>query len=453
MKPSLTEQLLLDLKKQSFTDADRDRAAIHLLDWLACCSLGRKSLAAEVYQAYLAEEYCQNQHPCNVIFAQKCYWQDALLINGALGNILEMDDIHRSSILHPGPVVIPAALVIAQKYDLPMKQLLNAIILGYEITIRLGEAIGRSHYQYFHNTATCASMGAALAVSYLLNLSTKQTLSALGNVGSRTGGLWQMRNEKVLTKQWHNSEAARAGTMSAILASKGLTGPKYILEGAQGIFKALSNDAMPENFLKSAENWRIFDCSFKPWPACRHVHAAIDVVLTALKKVPQTITVNDIETVVIYTYNDALIFCDKATPETELQAKFSIQHAVAAVLMWGSPKLEHYHQDKLGALKLARAKIKLLESSTLENNYPAHYGAMCEITLDSGEIITEKITDTLGDPERPLSLAQIKDKAKMLMHAAGLSSTKINKIIGMEWAQAKSLQALNALIVSEHAKK
>ncbi|SEK81358.1 2-methylcitrate dehydratase PrpD [Colwellia chukchiensis] len=449
MEPSLTKVLLTNLKNKAITDQDRKRASVHLLDWLACCSLGRLSAAGDVYQAYIDDEADQSEQPCNVVFGDKCYWQDALLMNSALGNVLEMDDIHRSSILHPGPVVIPAALAIAQKHGLPMRNLLNAIVLGYEITIRLGKAIGRSHYQYFHNTATCAAMGASLAVSHLLSLTIEQTLAALGNVGSRTSGLWQMRNEQVLTKQWHNSDAAKTGTMAAILASKGLTGPEYILEGPQGIFKALSDDAMPEKFIKAYDTWRIFDCSFKPWPACRHAHSAIDVVLTALNNIPRAITVNDVQSVAIFTYQDALVFCDKPTPETELQAKFSIQHAVAAVLTWGQPQLTHYYLEQLHELAHTRSIIKVFESPELEGNYPAHYGARCEITLHSGEVITEEIIDTLGDPERPLSLEQIKAKASMLMTAAGLSPNRIDELINMTWANDTSLSLLNTLISAE----
>jgi len=449
MEPSLTKKLLIDLKNKPISDEDRSRASIHLLDWLACCSLGRQSIAGDVYQAYIDAEANDALQPCNIVFGQKCYWQDALLMNGALGNVLEMDDIHRSSILHPGPVVIPAALAIAQKYHLPTRNLLNAIVLGYEITIRLGESIGRSHYQYFHNTSTCAAMGASLAVSHLLGLSIEQALSALGNVGSRTGGLWQMRNEKVMTKQWHNSEAARSGAMSAILAKQGLTGPEYILEGPQGIFNALSQDANPDNFIKTSSQWRIFDCSFKPWPACRHAHGSIDVVLTALNNVDEKIGVNDIQSVVIQTYQDAILFCDNPAPVTQLQAKFSIQHAVAAVLTWGQPELEHYHEDKIDELANTRAIISVSKSEQIEDLYPAHYGAKCVITLKSGKVLTEQIRDTLGDPERPLSLSQIKEKARMLMSAAEINADIIEQIVSMSWADSDSLMSLNSLIIAK----
>jgi 2-methylcitrate dehydratase PrpD len=453
MEPSLTNRLILQLKSKEITDADRNRAAVHVLDWLGCCSLAKHSLVAKNYQAYIEDENSNNDTFTNSIFGDKCYWQDALLINGALGNVLEMDDIHRSSILHPGPVVIPAALVIAQKYHLPMRNFLNAVVLGYEITIRLGESIGRSHYKYFHNTATCAGFGAALAVSHLLELSVQKVVHALGNVGSKTSGLWQMRNESVQTKQWHNSEAARSGVMATILASKGVTGPEYILEGPQGVFNALSTDATPANFLKESPSWRIFDCSFKPWPACRHAHPAIDVVLEALSQSSIKVAPEDIKEVTIYTYQDALIFCDKPHPKTELQAKFSIQHAVASVLVFGEPKLEHYYQENLNELDDFRQLIVVKSNQEFEDRYPYHYGAQCEIILHNGQCLNSYNIDTLGDPERPLSIEQIKAKANMLMTAANIPVDKIQKLISMKWSQAKDLAELSQLITIENQSK
>lgn len=455
MEHSLTKNLVTQLKNKAITDADRHRAALHVIDWLGCCSLAKKSSVAAVYQAYVDSELAVsasdnavlgNKNDTHVIFGNRCYWQDALMINGALGNVLEMDDIHRSSILHPGPVVIPAVLTIAQKHKLPMRNFLNAIVLGYEITIRLGEAIGRSHYQYFHNTATCAAFGAALAVSHLLNLSIEQAVSALGNVGSRTGGLWQMRNEKVLTKQWHNAEATKSGVMAAVLAKQGLSGPEYILEGPQGVFNALSQDANPDKFIAHSDTWRLYDCSFKPWPACRHAHPAIDTTLAVMNKVAKPLAIDDISKVTIYTYADAALFCDRLTPETELQAKFSIQHAVAAVICWGEPKLSHYHVESFDVLKSIRAKVTVVVQAEIEQKYPKHYGAKCEITLKSGETVSVEQTDTLGDPERPLSTEQIKAKASMLMTAAEIEPDNIADILAMKWADDDDLSQLNELI-------
>ncbi len=450
MKLSLTHKLLIDIEQSAITERDLKRAGQHVLDWIACSGLGRLSPAGDSYAALLAlngQSNSNNELPCTAIGEGKANWQDAIQYNGALGNVLEMDDIHRSSILHPGPVVIPAALAIAEQFDCSIQDFLTAIIKGYELTIWLGKMIGRSHYKYFHNTATCGALGAALAASSLLKLDFKQTLWALGNAGSRTGGLWQMRNEKVLTKQWHNAESARSGAMAAVLASKGLSGPEFILEGPQGIFNAMSSDSAQDYFCRKNKcRWRMFECSFKPWPACRHAHPAMDSLITLWQE--NSLSVDQVNHIQVGVYQDAKVFCDNPTPETELQAKFSIQHALTAILLWGTPKLEHYQMSSVNderAIKM-RDKIQLIVLPSIEAEYPQHFGAQCTVTLTSGQEIMLALKDTLGDPERPLNDQKLKSKATMLLAKAGMSEENIQALCGFDWLANQSLTALTSLL-------
>lgn len=443
MELSLTRQLLIDIEQSRIVQADRERASLHVIDWIGCAALGAKSRAGKVYAAMLE---ASPMGSCTGILAVKSDWQNVVQYNSALGNVLEMDDIHRSSILHPGPVVIPAALAIAEYSECSAECFLDAIIKGYEVTIRIGQAIGRSHYQYFHNTSTCAAFGAAMAAAHILDLNLEQSLSALGNAGSRTGGFWQMRNESVMSKQWHNAEAARSGAMAAFMAEKGLTGPEFILEGPQGLFNATSQDAIPQLVVQQCENWQIYGVSFKPWPACRHAHPAIDVLqdLIAINSLePQKIT--EIE---LATYSDALLFCDKPNPTTELEAKFSVQHALAAVLCWGEPQLAHYQIDVLDHPDLVekRSMVTLIQNERLESNYPEHYGARCTVTLDSGESMSLEHLDTLGDPERPLSRARVTEKARLLMTEAGMKSVNIKSVLKGDWRDAENVRTLTGLL-------
>ena len=364
IKLSLSKQLLIDINQKPLEQADLVRAGEHVLDWLACASLGQLSEAGLAYQALLLLD---EGGKCTAIGGQQVNMQNAAQYNGALGNVLEMDDIHRSSILHPGPVVIPAALAAAEQNQCSLNEFLIAVIKGYEVTIRMGEAIGRSHYAYFHNTATCGAIGAAMAASSVFGLSQEQTLWALGNAGSTTGGLWQMRNEKVLTKQWHNAQACRSGVMAAFMAKHNLSGPEYIFEGPQGIFNALSKDASPAAFIKNHSTWRMYDCSFKPWPACRHAHGAMDVLLEILQQ--HSLQLDDIEHIDVGVYKDAQLFCDRLTPESSLEAKFSIQHALAAILLWGEPQLEHYLPSAIeqGQCRVLRQRINIKVDDTIES--------------------------------------------------------------------------------------
>lgn len=447
---SLTHKLLIDIEQSSIGANDLLRAGQHVVDWIACASLGAHSIAGESYRALLqldAVDRIDLANPCTLIDGKIGNWQDVIQHNGALGNVLEMDDIHRSSILHPGPVVIPAALAIAERFNCDSREFLSAVIKGYEVTIRIGEMIGRSHYQYFHNTATCGAFGAAMAASSLLKLDRQQTLWALGNAGSKTGGLWQMRNENVSTKQWHNAESARSGAVAAVLASKGLTGPEFILEGPQGVFKAMSLDAcFDDNTHSQASAWRMYDCSFKPWPACRHAHPAMDALLSILAK--NNVDITNIQQIRVGVYDDAKLFCDNVDPITDLQAKFSIQHALAAILRWGEPELAHYNESVFNdeAIKSLRKRIKIEKSASIEAKYPLHFGAQCQIDMDNGQQFSVVLEDTLGDPERPLSKAQLNAKAKMLLARSGWASPSIDALCEYDWAATQPISALTKLL-------
>ena len=443
IKLSLSKQLLIDIDQMPITQHDRARAGEHVLDWLACASLGKLSDAGRAYQGLLSLD---EGGKCTALGGQQTSMQNAAQHNGALGNVLEMDDIHRRSILHPGPVIIPAALAAAEQINCSLETFLSAIIKGYEVTIRMGEAIGRSHYRYFHNTSTCGTLGAAMATTSILGLSQQQTLWAMGNAGSTAGGLWQMRNEKVLTKQWHNAQACHSGLMAAFMAQQNLTGPEYILEGPQGIFNALSDDASPDVFVEKQSVWRMYDCSFKPWPACRHAHGAMDVLLEILQQ--NSIDIADIERIDVGVYQDAQLFCNRLTPETSLEAKFSIQHALAAILLWGEPKLEHYNQAAFEQAQCSalRQRINVQTDAHIESAYPQHFGARCKVLFKNGQTLVRSQQDTLGDPEKPLTPEQRHNKARMLLSHAGMSEENIAQLCAFDWLQAAPITTLSALL-------
>ncbi len=403
--------------------ATRQRASLHVLDWLACCAAAQNHALALT----LSERTCAA--PVGNVAAWSAGYRTpeaALLLNGALGNLQEMDDVHRGAILHPGPVVIPAALACCTAMTTG-KALLDAIVRGYEVMIRIGRAIGRSHYQYWHPTSTCGAFGAAAACASLLSLDPRQTAYALGSAGSRTGGLWQMRHEDVPSKSLHNAEAARAGWLAAELAARGVRGPLGILDGPQGLFAATSRDADPAQVLAEAADWLIHEVSFKPWPACRHVHPAIDALLALLPAAQAS----EVVLVELHTYREALEFCDLVHPLTELEARFSLQHALAAVLTYGRPRFEHYAARALSSAPVSalRARVTLAEDPIYTARFPHHFGARLKLTLANGECLQHSVTDAWGDPEWPLDESDLAAKSDSLMRWGGLGSARIGSLL------------------------
>ncbi|WP_397602671.1 MmgE/PrpD family protein [Sphingorhabdus sp.] len=391
---SLTEQLAKHLQRK-VDDATRGRARLHLLDWLGCVAGARGSKVASV----VARRELGAQ-------ARSAY----------LGNVLEMDDIHRSSILHPGAVIWSAVLIASDDDPADFNNFLDAAVRGYEATIAIGATFDKQHYAYYHNTSTAGKMGAAAAAASVYQLTRKQTVDALGNAGSSTGGLWQMRHEDTMTKQFHISQAAHTGHWPAWLAQGGMTGPRFILEGPQGVYAATCKKPKPMEFPK---RWRIWDVSFKPWGACRHAHPAIDGALEL-----QELLGNLDGEIVVETYADAIAFCDNPHPKTPHQAKFSLQHAVAIVATSGVPTLADFEPAAIKRLAKTRARVSVHECKDITARYPQHYGARVRCQQQAVELI-----DTLGDPERPMSEILIIDKARTLMAWGGLTEKQANKAV------------------------
>jgi 2-methylcitrate dehydratase PrpD len=388
---SLIEQLAQHLLRPVDVET-RARARLHLLDWLGCVAGARFSEVGKL------------DFP-NAI--------DNVLSKAAfLGNILEMDDVHRTALLHPGPVIWPSVLGGLNGED---DVWLDAAVRGYEAMIAVGSMFDAHHYAHFHPTATAGVFGAAAAAGSLLDCDGEQTASALALAGSVAGGVWQTRHEAVMAKQWHIAHAVITGGSAAFFARQGVTGPRYILEGPQGIFAATCRNPKP---LALGSGWRLGEVSFKPWAACRHTHPAIDAALEL--RACGTL----LAPVTIETYADALTFCDRPNPITVADAKFSLQHAVAVVIARGEPTPTDFEPDAIAALAGVRAQISVVEAPALTAAYPAHFGATIKTAHDN---VT--LSDARGDPERPLSREGIIAKAQQLMMLGGLTQTNADHAV------------------------
>ncbi|HEV7263877.1 MAG TPA: MmgE/PrpD family protein [Falsiroseomonas sp.] len=429
---SLTEGLVA-LLARPITDMDRRRAALHLVDWIGCATAGAASEVGGVFRSHAA---AQPGGAARVVLAGGVAARDAAFANGAFGNVLEMDDVHREAILHPGPIVIPAALALAAERMADGPALLDAILRGYEAEIRIGRAMGHAHYQRFHPTATMGPFGAAAACGTLLTLDTTRMVWALGNAGTQAGGVWQCRHEPVMTKQLHTARAAVMGLEAAQLAAAGLSGPRWILEGPQGLFAGVAPDAKPGRVLDEPDApWLAHATSFKPWPACRHAHPTIDAAL-ALR--PQ-LAGRKIVAVRVESYADALAFCNKAQPRTTIEAKFSLQHAAVVALLDGPPPLAAFDPPALARADLAalRARATLAEDAAATRAYPLHFGAAVSVQLSDGTTLREAVPDALGDPENPWAEEAILAKARMLMASAGVEAGRADAALAAALALAE----------------
>ena len=337
--------------------------------------------------------------------------RNAFLASG-LAHILEIDDLHKDSVTHPGAVVIPPAWYLARRLRASGREFLTAVLHGYEAITRVGMAVGPGHYKVWHNTSTCGPFGAAMAAATLLELDQEQTVWALGNAGTQSCGLWQFLPDNAMSKHLHTARAAEAGYIAAGLAARGFSGPDRILEGEQGFFRALCPDPIPSALLAEPQAlWQLRRTSMKPWPCCRHVHPAIDAAL----EVHGAIGGQSPAFVQVSTYQAALDVCDRPSPETFYAAKFSIQHCVNVALADGRVDFESFDDAQRSRLAASSRNTTLAVSPEFEEAYPGQWGAAVSATLASGEVASASREDCKGDPESALTAEEIVAKARMVI--------------------------------------
>ncbi|XWN30437.1 MAG: MmgE/PrpD family protein [Devosia sp.] len=424
-------------------EATRARTALHVVDWLGCAHAGAVEPAGMLLRA---DADMEAGGTATVIAGKRHGEPVAAFANGGLGNVLEMDDVHKEAILHPGPVTIAAALATAEASGASGARFLDAIVVGYEAVIRVGRSLGPAHYAKWHNTASAGPFGSAAACGHLLGLDEEAMMSALGNAGTQVSGPWQCRHEPVMTKQLHTARAAHAGLKAARLAALGFTGPEFILEGPQGLYAATAPDCLPDRVTASPDGpFLLTETSIKPWPACRHAHAAIDAALLIRARLDAPVS-----SITIRTYDDALAFCDRPSPETVIGAKFSLQHAVAATLKDGPPPLELFSLDAIARPDIAhlRSLCQVVRDEAFAAVYPARYGTGLTVTLEDGRVLTADVPDALGDPENPLPEAMLLEKAHALLAHAGVDRDAAEGLVATALALpgAPDLTALSAAL-------
>jgi 2-methylcitrate dehydratase PrpD len=339
---------------------------------------------------------------------------------GGLTHILEVDDVHRASVVHTGAVTVPAVLALATGRDIPGEKLLRAVLFGFEATCRVGMAVGPAHYRVWHNTATCGPYGSAMAAATLLDLDDDQTMHALGNAGTQSSGVWEFLKTGAMSKHLHAGRAAEAGVVAAELAELGFTGPPAILEGPTGFFAAACPDPDPEAVLRDPHApWQVHQTSIKPWPSCRHTHPAIDASLALSGQ----IDLSAIKSIELATYAAALDVCDRPVATTDYEAKFSLQHCVAAALQRGKMDFAAFGDDaRVQAAPLAE-KIHLTTGEPYATAYPAAWGAGISVELENGTTIESTKEECKGDPEAALSDEEMVSKARDLMRFGGVNDS------------------------------
>lgn len=345
---------------------------------------------------------------------------EAALFNGAAAHSVEMDDFHREAAVHPGVVVVPAALAVAEETKAGGRDLIRAVVLGYEAMVRVGRACrGTPYDRGFHPTAICGGFGSAAAAGVLYGLGEDQLAHALGIAGSYTGGLLEYKSNGAWTKRLSAGLAARNGVFAARLAGRGFTGPDTIFEGRFGFLKAYTNSfdtALLEPGVRG--RFAIEEVSFKPHSSCRFTHAPIDSLILAVGK--NAVAVDEIDEIRVETHDMAIRATmepaeRKYRPQTPVDAQFSIPYCLALAALYGGVLPEYFSDHYLGHDKVLEmaARVSGRSAERFSRLFPAKNGSRVTVLTGRGSF-TEEVLDARGDPENPLSLEDLKKKFQLL---------------------------------------
>jgi len=416
------------------------RAEDLLVDWFGSALAGARGRPVQIIVEF-AQQMGGDKGACEVLITRaRTTPMLAAMANGASSHFAEQDDVHNSSVFHPATVVFPATLAVAQAIGASGREFLTASIVGYEVGIRIGEFLGRSHYKVFHTTGTAGTVAAAAAVARLLKLSPEQTLHAFGSAGTQAAGLWEFLRDAADSKQLHAANAAAKGLMAAWLARAGLTGARHILEGPQGMAAGMSSDADPRKLIDAlGTRWATAETSFKWHASCRHTHPAADALLAVMRE--HGLQAEQIASVVAGVHQGAIDVLGPVTqPATVHQSKFSMGTVLALAARFGHAGLQEFDREFLDPQTVAlRERVRMVLDAEVDAAYPQRWIGKVTVTTTDGRTLHGRVDEPKGDPGNTLSRAQIESKAVQLAVYGGTATEpEARDVIARLWQIAAS---------------
>jgi 2-methylcitrate dehydratase PrpD len=406
------------------------------LDWVSSALAGKDSRPVRAFQAF-ARQAGPASGPSEVVVDRtgtSAFF--AALVNGASSHVVEQDDVHNGSVFHPGTVVFPAVLALAQAEKKSGREFLLAAVAGYEAGIRIGEFLGRTHYTVFHTTGTAGTLASAAATAKLLGFDANAMQQALGSAGTQAAGLWEFLRDAADSKQLHTAKAAADGLLATCLARQGMTGALRILEGPQGMAAGMSRDADPERLTdRLGVRWAITETSYKWHASCRHTHPAADALLEVLRR--EDLSYERIAQVTARVHQAAIdVLGPVVHPQTVHQAKFSMGTVLGLVAVQGKAGLEEFETLALTDPRVAafRERVKMVRDDEVDAAYPQRWIGKVEVRTTDGRTLAARVDVPKGDPENPLTRAELEAKAiRLARFRDGATETEMRAAIERIW--------------------
>lgn len=403
-------------------DSVRRETLWHIADLVGTCiaSVAPTEPSGEVCRR-LAEAWAAPAGSSVLGLVTRCRPESAALINGALGQALEMDDKHGPSLARPGATVIPAALAIAEERDLTVRDLVTAVAVGYEVLVRLG-FVARHRFleRGYHTSSLLGGFAAAAAVGRLRGCTPEQIVNALGIVGTFAAGIQEATRTGATSKILHGGWGAHSGILAVEMATSGITGPESVFEGPYGFFVSHLSPITGElDWATPAESlgrrWYLPETAYKPYPCCQLLHSFIDAARQVLVDLEADgVDVADIERVSCRLAEPGLTLVTepadrKWAPEHPHEARFSLPYVVAAAFVNGRVDLTTFRPASLADPRIRALAARVDAAPDPDSDYPLHCPAVMDVTAN-GRTYHRQVPYHPGSPEAPLSEDDVLDK-------------------------------------------
>ncbi|MBU2053951.1 MAG: MmgE/PrpD family protein [Proteobacteria bacterium] len=431
-----------------------ESAKLFLMDYLASAMAGYKINKIFNEAVYSVVSGMGGKKESRVFFqGGKLPAPHAALLNAVYGHGADMDDGNRTAQGHPGVGVIPAVLALAEAHRLSGRDVIVAIVAGYDLFVRLATAINPSHLSRgFHTTGTVGNIAAAGAAAKALKLPLAKVRNALSLAALQAAGLLEVAESGQMAKPFHPGKAAFNAILAARLAQAGAEGPREPLEGRKGFFKAFADEVNLEILRKDlGKQFRISSCYIKLYPACRHTHGAIDAALELRRRAGGA--PKRVEKVKVHVYPAAINLTGSIRePKNEDEAKFSLVYTVATALTKG-----HFNLKDLDVtesfdreIREMAAKIEIVSDPRLENRAADIRGARVELVMKDKTTQQVEVKLPKGDPEVPATQEDMEGKLRFCAEDVFPQARQqaILKTVG-ELEHLKGLSRLTKLLVLE----
>ena len=410
-----------------------------LLNWVGCAIGGSHHAAADA--ALAAMQDLGSAAQASILGrAERVDMGGAALLNGITSHTFDFDDTHLKTIIHPAGPVASAALALAEHRGASGRQFVDAMVLGIDVSCRVGNAIYPDHYDRgWHITGSTGMLGAAAACSRLLGLDAAKTTMALGIAASQPIGVREQFGS--MTKAFHVGGAARAGLMSALLAHHGYTASPKALEAPRGLVQTFSSKADWNEITGGlGQRFEIAFNTYKPFACGIVIHPAIDGCVQLRNA--HGLRADDIERIDLRVHSLVLELTGKTAPRNGLEAKFSVYHACAAGLVFGQAG-----ETEFSDAVVARADVIALRDRIRASVDDAigEASAHVAVTCRDGRTLHVFVEHAIGSLQRPMSDADLARKFHGLVDPV-LGATTADRLIAQcaALAGAADVRALTA---------